>query len=346
MSRVSIGLLLCCFSFSLPTRVFTIDETSFPDLYQTKVLPFFETEMQHDFFATPDGKKISHYKLIRDNPDASIVLLTGWTEFAPKYAEVIYDLKDFNTNIFIKEWRGQGLSSRILDHPQKSYIDDYKTYTDDLAQYIRDIVLPSHNSQKPIFGLAHSMGANILFSYSSRSESPFQRLVLSSPMLDITTNPFPETFAYMVSWLMTSIGLGNLYVFGHGPYEGRTRNRVTSSEVRHKTNHAYRQKHPEVIISGATWSWLLASLQATKDTRKQPADVKIPILMLQAGKDLVVETAGQDELCRKTTSCQKVIFENAMHEILQETDDIRDRAVTEIISYLELRPSQKESSEN
>ena len=55
--------------------------------------------------------------------------------------------------------------------------------------------------------------------------------------------------------------------------------------------------------------------------------------MLQAGQDTFVRSRRQNKVC-KLKNCRKVRFEDAKHEILMESDEIRNDALKEIIDFL------------
>ena len=64
-------------------------------------------------------------------------------------------------------------------------------------------------------------------------------------------------------------------------------------------------------------------------------NIMVPILMFQAETDDYVDRAGQDEFCLKAKLWRKVYFEGAFHEILIETDAIRDKALNEMRIFIE-----------
>jgi lysophospholipase len=59
-----------------------------------------------------------------------------------------------------------------------------------------------------------------------------------------------------------------------------------------------------------------------------------PILMLQAGKDEVVEVEGQNIVCSKAQKCRKIVFDSSRHEILNEKDSIRNQALQHILQFI------------
>ena len=66
---------------------------------------------------------------------------------------------------------------------------------------------------------------------------------------------------------------------------------------------------------------------------KNPA-LPIPTLMLSAGLEMVVGVKEQEEVCKRTTSCARKVYEHSYHEILFERDEIRDQAIEEIALFI------------
>ena len=53
-----------------------------------------------------------------------------------------------------------------------------------------------------------------------------------------------------------------------------------------------------------------------------------------SGKDTLIFSEGQDHVCKKAENCKMIKFPDSFHEILQEKDSIRDRALKEIFNFL------------
>ena len=64
--------------------------------------------------------------------------------------------------------------------------------------------------------------------------------------------------------------------------------------------------------------------------------VKIPLLIFQAGKDQVVLPGGENTFCNTAPNCTllKKPFLTASHEILTEKDEIRTPAVQALLDFL------------
>jgi lysophospholipase len=80
------------------------------------------------------------------------------------------------------DWRGQGLSSRVLrDEPRKGHIHDFDAYVRDLQIVIEKGVLP--DCPLPLMGLAIRWAGLIALHMLVRKPLWFDRMVLSVPLL-------------------------------------------------------------------------------------------------------------------------------------------------------------------
>ncbi|MGH6936295.1 MAG: alpha/beta hydrolase, partial [Methylocella sp.] len=106
----------------------------------------------------------------------TIAILPGRAEFIEKYFEVIGELLSRNFDVAILDWRGQGLSGRLVDDPGKGHIRDFRAYGNDLEALAEQVLEPF--CRPPWFALGHSMGAAIALAQARAGRSPFARMVL------------------------------------------------------------------------------------------------------------------------------------------------------------------------
>jgi lysophospholipase len=112
----------------------------------------------------------------------TIAILPGRAEFIEKYFEVIGELLSRNFDVAILDWRGQGLSGRLANDPRKGHIGDFGTMSAISTPWWNRsrTVLPA-----PVVRLAIPMGATIALAQARAGRSPFARMVLTAPMIDI-----------------------------------------------------------------------------------------------------------------------------------------------------------------
>ncbi|MFW7380753.1 MAG: alpha/beta fold hydrolase [Oligoflexus sp.] len=325
-----LGLALALFA-SHPLLAIPEDEL---ELRENELAAFYK-QGTSGYFIGVNQVPTYYHSFIHPEEKLKLVILTGRTESTEKYDELAYDLYQRSYSVYLFDWPGHGKSGRYLEDTHKCHITDYQDYLHALEQFMDQMVAPQGQEQLvPIAAFAHSMGANVLSLYTIKHPQKFDRLILSSPMLDIPT-PINQKALWYFLRFAEWIGFGDAYVYTHGPYDPNEENHVTSSVARYQRQIRWRVANPQKNLGGATIAWARASLEATWEMRSHAEQMTTPILLLQAGKDIVVKVDGQDYVCSQAADCQKVYFADAKHEILQESDSIRDRALEAILEFLE-----------
>ena len=322
-------LLLCMLS-----QVQAISEASYKTVYEAEVRPYFKTGEKRQFINS-QNLELNFYSFKDTQNSKTLVILPGRTEPAQKYAELIYDLRNLGFDIFILDHQGQGESVRRLKDSHKGYVRKFSHYVDDLKQWMNEVVIPESKGAR--FLLTHSMGGAIASFYLAQSSDVFKKAALVAPMMQINTKPYSEKVARALATTLTGIGLGVTYAPGRGPYKAEDdtfeKNEVTHSLVRFEMSKDLFLSHPQTILGGPTTRWVRESLKATKHIDQLAPKINTPLLLLQAQEDLIVELPRQNAFCEKAYSCKLMAFESARHEVLMESDAIREQALKVILEF-------------
>jgi len=284
------------------------------------------------FFKAHDGKiklRFARWEATRGPRRGTVCLFHGRGEFIEKYFEVVADLRRRGFAVATMDWRGQGGSDRLLSNPRKGYVRSFADFDQDLAQFMKEIVLP--DCQPPFVALAHSMGGHILLRNATASGSWFSRMVLSAPMIAIAPKElkFPAPVPRLYVEIMGALALGTLYAPGGDddalelePFEG---NPLTSDPERYARNSMVVEAAPRLGLGSPTISWLRAALRsiAKVTAPDYPTRVQVPLLLFAAGMDKVVSTTHIEEFGLRLKVGTHVLIPQARHEILQETDEVR-----------------------
>ena len=84
---------------------------------------------------THDGKKLRYARFdATERPlKGTVVLLPGRNESIEKYFETIADLTRRGLAVATLDWRGQGLSDRLLRNRERGHVDRFDSYVRDTA---------------------------------------------------------------------------------------------------------------------------------------------------------------------------------------------------------------------
>ncbi|MFO7839376.1 MAG: alpha/beta fold hydrolase [Desulfosalsimonadaceae bacterium] len=277
-----------------------------------------------------------------DKPAATVVLLGGRAEFIEKHEHSLRALEDRNFLFYTMDWRGQGLSSRLLEDRHKGYIHSFSQYVADLDRFVKKVVLP--HAVRPVFFLAHSMGGHISLRYLGEKQPPISGAVLVSPMLDICTFPMPRLLVRGFARMAVSAGLAAKYIPGDGPYDPENKpfanNPLTSDRQQFMQEHEKIAQNPDLALGGVTYGWLLEAFRSIDRLSRSSflRNIKTRVLMAYGGCDRVVSAAAIQRACEKLPRCRCIGLPRARHEILNEAEQIRRAFWREFDQWVQSAP--------
>ncbi len=261
----------------------------------------------------------------KGRPRGTIVLSGGRTEVIEKYYEFIGDCLDRQFVVLAHDWRGQGLSQRELADPLKGHVRGYKSYIDDFRA-----LLGAYSAElpRPWIAVAHSMGGCLTLLAMSHGEDRFAGAIFSSPMLGIKT-PFPLAVSQALTTLNMMLGRGKRYTLkGPGrPFDPDFEaNILTHDPVRHRRAWGLIEAEPKLALGGPTWGWIDFCLRATAYLARPEhlRQITVPVVIVSAEEDQLIDNAAQAAVARHLPQGRIINVPGAYHEILMETDPMRN----------------------
>lgn len=283
----------------------------------------------YDFMATSNNLSLRYgiWRCQKEKKLGSIILLNGRTEFMEKYTETIGVLNQKGFDVYSFDWRGQGLSTRMLANRHKGFVENYDNYINDLDMFFSKIVQPEAVS--PVIILAHSMGGHISLRFIHDHPEIADGAILLAPMIDILTSPFPKWLARLIVRVSYKVGLDHSYAIGSGDYDPDDEkfegNSLTSDPERFMDKKKAIAENPDLALGGVTYGWLAATFESI-DILTEPVfaeKILTPILIVSAGEDKIVSIEAQKAICSLMKNCRLFEISGARHEILQETDVVQ-----------------------
>lgn len=260
----------------------------------------------------------------RGQARGSVIVAPGRTEFIEKYFEVIRELQARGFAVFCIDWRGQGLSGREVENSLKGHFVSFDDPVNDLSTALK---LLSDRLPRPYIGLAHSMGGAITLRALMTRRVEYDAAAFSAPMWGI---PNLTDVAKKYVRFMVSLGAGGQFapnVEKKWKRENFKKNPVTHDKARHDRCQGLIAEEPRLALAGPTNGWVAAAADATEAFR-QPgafAHVRIPILVVTAGEEQLVDNAAQEAVVHELPDVRHITIEGAKHEILMEVDPIRNQ---------------------
>jgi lysophospholipase len=259
----------------------------------------------------------------------TVAILQGRSEFIEKYFETIADLLARGFAVATMDWRGQGGSARQLKNPRKGHIDDFALFERDLNALVEDVLGPS--CPQPWFGLCHSMGGAIMLSIAHADHSPFERVVLTAPMIGPAGLRYPRA-AHSAVEIFDTLGFGGAFAPGGSgasvmtiPFED---NVLTSDPVRYARSAGVLAAGPQLSLGWWTIGWAHAAFRLWRRFEDPDYARQIlgpPMLVIGSGRDRVVDLRATERFVSRVRSGRLIVIDGAEHEIMMERDALRDQ---------------------
>ncbi len=317
---------------TIPMAAGAIEENNFEQQWNERVGPYLSARSVVGQCAGTGGVALRYLAIETPSPRAALVVIAGHSESFYKYAELYYDLRDLEVSIYALDPRGQGSSDRLLADREKSYVVRWQDYVDDLKIFVDTVV--RSRTRAPIIALGHSLGGGIAAAYLEQHPSDLDSAILSAPAVGPRVSGAAMAF---VSLMDAFNGTG--YVPGGGPYavEPFETNKETHSKARHLRKFQDRADHPETRMGSFTFHWVSESKRMGDAIRAGAGAISAPVLVFQAEQDEYVDPQALESFTARVPGCSRVMVQGARHEMLIETDAIRNLVVAEIRAFIKGR---------
>ncbi|MFP3945110.1 MAG: alpha/beta fold hydrolase, partial [Alphaproteobacteria bacterium] len=288
---------------------------------------------------TADGRNIraAWWPAASEAARGTVVLFNGHTEFIEKYFEVIGELTARGFAVATLDWRGQGLSDRLLEDRLRSHANDFADFAHDVSALLEQVV--HRECPRPVMLLAHSLGGHLGLRAMRDHPETFERAVLMAPFTAFRAGPASRAVLKMVSALARWTGRAERR-FPLRP--ARTaldipfaENEVTRDEARYARTQEILRAEPRLLLNGITWGWLEAALRSQDEIHGPHfmPTIRAPILVVSAEKEALVSSRDHVRLAAVWPNVRRILIEDAWHEVLMERDPIRARFWAEFDAF-------------
>jgi lysophospholipase len=256
-----------------------------------------------------------------EQPRGSVILAPGRTEYIEKYAGTIADLLARGFNVLAVDHRGQGWSDRLGATAYAGHLDSFSKATEHLALAVAAIA--DRLTGKRIL-LSHSMGGTIcLEALLTKAIPNVVGAAFSAPMWGILAPPGMGLLAKSLVAAGKAKEVAPSLPTTWQP-EAFEANQVTHDPKRFARNNALMLEEPALQIAGPTNGWLDEAMKTMASfTPARLAQISIPILVVSAEGETIVDNATHVRVCGQVPHGQLRVVAGSKHELLHEVDAIR-----------------------
>lgn len=269
--------------------------------------------------------------------NGTVIFLNGRADFTERYFETMGDIQRRGFHVAGFDWRGQGGSQRLLKDHLRGHVRSFREYDEDLRAVMESVVLK--NCPGPYYAIGHSTGGHILLRALSR-QTWFTKAIVTSPLMELQYGTWPKAVAFALALVATAFGFGWAYLpgFKKPPFlkRGFEDNILTSDPKRWARDERILEEHPTLGVGGPTYAWLVATILSLKDLHKRRRNqgLNCPVMMLLAGRERVVDNRASHHYAAQMPGVSVVTIQQALHEIMLETDAVRKEFLAAFDSYV------------
>jgi alpha-beta hydrolase superfamily lysophospholipase len=251
--------------------------------------------------ASADGTRLAAYRWRAEPSRATMVLVHGYCDHARRCPELVEAALGRGFSVAAVDLRGHGQSAGKQGH-----VSSFTRYLEDVEALVREIEVDAG----PMFLVGHSMGALVAIRYiQAGRHGEYLGLGLSSPYLGLAMEL--PAWKRLAGRMMTRVWPSLSMPTGI-PIEALSRN----PEVVRRT------LEDKLYGRNATARAFTELLAAHQEAFEQVSTVQLPVLLLLAGSDSIVQPAASQRFFEALEVEDKrlVLLQPMYHEIFGDPD--------------------------
>lgn len=270
-----------------------------------------------EFVTGYKGIKLCHKFYRAIDSKVRILFLHGAGEYSGKYVRFAEWFSARATDVYLMDLRGHGKSGGLRCH-----VEDFNDFILDLGIVIKSI--EQNEGPKATFVVSHSIGSLISLFYSLQFPYKLKGIVVCSPCLALKLKVQP-----IKAWLANN-------------FHPMLKNRSFSSNIKpqmatHDTYILEKFKDDPLIHHTVTASFYVQMVRAMRYVNKHADEVRVPILVLQAGDDNICDPETAELFYKSAGSQDKdfKLYSGLYHELLNELG--KEKVFQDIYNWIEQR---------
>ena len=271
--------------------------------------------------------RLALWRCQTSDPVGGVLLFPGRTEYIEKYGPTARRLTDAGYEVLAIDWRGQGMSDRLINSPRPSYVGAFKDYQRDVLEMV--VAASAIDLPKPWHLLAHSMGGCIGLS-ALFDELPVESAVFTAPMWGLERGGIPAPIALAIASVAAKLGLGEKmlpFTNADSTYyvDEAFGDNLLTSDLDEWTRLLHEAASwPDLTLGAVSFHWLAEAFRECARLATLPSP-DLPATIILGDGEKVVSPRAIRTRAENWPGVKLLEFENCRHEIMVETPDLRER---------------------
>ena len=250
------------------------------------------------------------------NPVAAVVLVHGTGEHHGRYAHVARYLNERGWDVYTGDLPGYGQSPG-----KRGHIDSFSQYIETVHQWTKEAVEQSDG--RPVYLMGHSLGGLIVTRYvqTQATASKLSGIILTSPCLELVLKvpEWKKRLAKVLDRIWPSLALSN---------------GISPDMVSRDAEVQDLYKRDPLNCHKVSVRWFEELHRAMGQAWEEANKLDLPILILQAGDDLLVDARAVERFADRIQAEKEFhLFPHLRHEVLNEPE--KEQVLERIVQWME-----------
>ena len=271
-----------------------------------------------------------------DQPKCTVLLFNGRSEYIEKYGRNADDFLTKGYNILTIDWRGQGLSDRLIKDTRAGHVCSFASYQHDVKALMDHAEAAGFAG--PYYLIGHSMGGIIGFR-ALKEGLNVQAVVFSSPMWGIKLPLIFRPCARLIARVAVAIGMRHSYVLTGSPDNYVATNEFEGNGLTNdRSMYAYLQRQaravPQFALGSPTMNWLRNAFDEIDFVQSSQAP-DLPCITFLGGDEDIVNVRKVRARATSWPGAKLIEIPGGRHEMLMDSPELRRKITDDICAFFD-----------
>jgi len=251
--------------------------------------------------------------LPEEKPKALLCLIHGFGEHINRYQHLAAYFGKQQIGLIGFDLIGHGKSDG-----KRGVVRNYETFMQHISEFL--LLVEAKFKDVPLFLYGHSMGGNLVATFSINYQPKLQGIIITSPWIQLAKQP-PK-----IQVMMAEI-IGSIFPNFTTPAK------LNVADLSHDPTVGEKYLADPLVHNRMSGAMFVAIADAGEKVLKSASELPTPLLLMHGSADGITSATASENMAKKNKEIDFVLWENLRHELHNEIE--KEKVLGKILSWVE-----------